>query len=155
MPRSSALEEARVHLEQALRVAEYDPQELERIEERLFALRAAGRKYNAPVDELAALARRYESDLALIDAGAERLAALEREAQAAAARYREAAQALSAQRRRAALALDKAVNAELQAAQARTGASSRRRSPATAKGRTASIASNSGCAPIPARGRGR
>ena len=30
--------------------------ELERIEERLFALRAAGRKYNSPVDELSALA---------------------------------------------------------------------------------------------------
>ena len=109
----SALEEARVQLEQALRVAQYDPQELDRIEERLFALRAAGRKYNAPVNELAALASRYASDLARINAGAERLAALEREAQAAAARYREAALALSAQRRRSALALDKAVNAEL------------------------------------------
>ena len=109
----SALEEARGHLEAALRVAEYDPKELDRIEERLFALRAAGRKYNVPVDELNALGSRYAADLALIDAGAERLAALEREAQAAAARYREAAQALSAQRRRAASALDKAVNAEL------------------------------------------
>ena len=109
----TALEEARLQLEQALQVAEYDPQELERIEERLFALRAAGRKYNAPVDELAALARRYESELALIDAGAERLAALEREAREAAERYRAAAQKLSAARRRAALALDKAVNAEL------------------------------------------
>ncbi len=37
----TALDEARVHLEQALRVADYDPLELERIEERLFALRAA------------------------------------------------------------------------------------------------------------------
>ncbi len=109
----TALEEARTHLEQALRVAEYDPRELDRIEERLFALRAAGRKYAVPVDELAALARRYEGDLALIDAGAERLAALEREAQAAATQYQEAAQALSAQRRSAAQALDKAVNAEL------------------------------------------
>ena len=109
----AALEEARLQLEQALQVAEYDPQELERIEERLFALRAAGRKYNAPVDELAALARRYESELALIDAGAERLAALEREAREAAERYHAAAQKLSAARRRAALALDKAVNAEL------------------------------------------
>jgi DNA repair protein RecN (Recombination protein N) len=109
----SALDEARTHLEQALGVAHYDPQELERIEERLFALRAAGRKYNVPIDELAALARRYEDDLALIDAGAERLMALEQEAQAAAARYREAAQALSAARARAAQALDKAVNAEL------------------------------------------
>jgi DNA repair protein RecN (Recombination protein N) len=109
----TALDEARAQLERALRAAQYDPQELERIEERLFALRAAGRKYNVPVDGLAELARRYESDLALIDAGAERLAALEQEAQAASARYLKAAQALSAARRRAAQALDKAVNAEL------------------------------------------
>ena len=109
----NALEEARAHLEAALRVAEYDPRELERIEERLFALRAASRKYNVPVDELAALARRYEADLALIDAGAERLAALEEEAQAAAACYREAAEALAAARRAAAQKLDQAVNAEL------------------------------------------
>jgi DNA repair protein RecN (Recombination protein N) len=109
----TALEEARLALQQALQVAEYDPQELEKIEERLFALRAAGRKYNAPVDELAALARRYESDLALIDAGAERLAVLAREAKEAAACYRAAAQCLSAARRRTAQALDKAVNAEL------------------------------------------
>ncbi len=109
----TALDEARVHLEQALRVAEYDPAELERIEERLFALRAAGRKYNVPVDDLAALARRYAGDLALIDAGAERLTALEREAREAAARYRDAAEALSASRQRTAQALDKAVNAEL------------------------------------------
>jgi DNA repair protein RecN (Recombination protein N) len=109
----TALDEARQHLEQALRVADYDPRELERIEERLFALRAAGRKYNVPVDELAALGRRYQSDLALIDAGAERLAALERDAQAAVTRYREAAQQLSVDRRRAAQMLDKAVNAEL------------------------------------------
>ena len=109
----TALDEARVHLEQALRVAEYDPKELERIEERLFALRGAGRKYNVPVDQLAELAKRYASDLALIDAGAERLAVLEKEAQAAVARYREAAQSLSAARHRAAQKLAKAVNAEL------------------------------------------
>jgi DNA repair protein RecN (Recombination protein N) len=109
----NALDEARVHLEHALRVAEYDPLELERIEERLFALRAAARKYTVPVDELAALARRYEADLALIDAGAERLVALEKEVQAAVTRYRQAAQALSGARRKAAAALDKAVNAEL------------------------------------------
>jgi DNA repair protein RecN (Recombination protein N) len=109
----AALEEARAHLETALRVAEFEPKELERIEERLFALRAAARKYNVPVDELNALGRRYADDLALIDAGAERLAALEQQAQAAAARYREAAQTLSARRRRTAAALDKAVNAEL------------------------------------------
>jgi len=109
----TALDEAASHLDRALQAANYDPNELERIEERLFALRAAGRKYNVPVDELAALGGRYQSDLALIDAGAERLAALERDAQAAAVRYREAAAELSAARRRAAQKLDKAVNAEL------------------------------------------
>ncbi len=74
----SALDDTRGHLEAALRAADFDPAELERIEERLFALRAAGRKYNAPVDELAALAARYRSDIALIDAGEEKLKALER-----------------------------------------------------------------------------
>ena len=89
------------------------PSELERIEERLFALRGTARKYNAPVDELAALASRYRADLALIDAGAEQLAALENEAQQAAAKYRTAAQKLSAARGRVAQKLDRAVNAEL------------------------------------------
>jgi DNA repair protein RecN (Recombination protein N) len=109
----SALEETRSHLEQALRTADFDPAELERIEERLFALRAAGRKYNAPVDELAAMAARYKSDIALIDAGADRLKALEAAAREAEADYRAAADRLSKARLQAAKALDKAVNGEL------------------------------------------
>ena len=109
----SALDEARAHLETALRAAEFDPGELERIEERLFALRGAARKYNAPVDALAELASRHRADLALIDAGVERLAVLESEATEAAANYRSAAQKLSAARTRAAQKLDRAVNAEL------------------------------------------
>jgi len=109
----NALEEARAHLEHALLVANHDPQELERIEERLFALRAAGRKYSSPVDALNALAERYAGDLALIDAGAERLAGLEKAAREAAARYDAAAAALSAARKKAADKLDKAVNGEL------------------------------------------
>lgn len=108
-----ALEEARGHLEQALRAANHDPQELERIEERLFALRAAGRKYNSPVDALNALAARYARDLALIDAGAERLVALEEAAREADRHYAAAAAALSAVRRKAAERLDRAVTAEL------------------------------------------
>jgi DNA repair protein RecN (Recombination protein N) len=109
----NALDEARAHLETALRTAEFDPGELERIEERLFALRGAARKYNVPVDALAELASRYRADLALIDAGVERLAALESEAREAAANYRSAAQKLSAARRSAAQKLDRSVNAEL------------------------------------------
>jgi DNA repair protein RecN (Recombination protein N) len=109
----TALDEASSQLDAALRAAEHDPRELERIEERLFALRAAGRKYNVPVDGLSALAARYAADLGLIDAGAERLAALEVAAREAEERYRAAATALSDQRRQAADKLDKAVNAEL------------------------------------------
>jgi DNA repair protein RecN (Recombination protein N) len=109
----TALDEARAHLEQALAAADQDPRVLERIEERLFALRAAGRKYNAPVDALATLAARYASDLALIDAGAARLAALETTAAQAAEAYAAAAASLSERRRRVAEMLDKAVNGEL------------------------------------------
>src|SRR5665647_3452761 len=109
----TALEETRAHLEQALRTADFDPAELERNEERLFALRAAGRKYNVPVDELAALARKYNADIALIDAGEEKLKALEATAKQADAGFRAAAQALSQARAKAASALDKAVNGEL------------------------------------------
>jgi DNA repair protein RecN (Recombination protein N) len=109
----NALEEARQHLEHALRIADYDPHELERIEERLFALRAAARKYNVPVDELAALAEKYLADLALIDAGSERLKALEIAALEAEQRYGAAAKKLSNARKKAGDGLDKAVNKEL------------------------------------------
>jgi DNA repair protein RecN (Recombination protein N) len=109
----SALEDARAHLEEALRVADHNPHELERIEERLFALRAAARKYNVPLDGLSALATRHAAELALIDAGAERLTALEAAAREAVARYRVAAGTLSAARRKTADKLDKAVNGEL------------------------------------------
>ena len=109
----TALDETRAHLEAALRTADFDPAELERIEERLFALRAAGRKYNVPVDELAALAGRYNADIALIDAGEDKLKALEAAAVQAETSYRAAAQTLSQARGKAAAALDKAVNGEL------------------------------------------
>ncbi|MGA9084880.1 MAG: DNA repair protein RecN [Pseudolabrys sp.] len=109
----TALDETRGHLEAALRTADFDPAELERIEERLFALRAAGRKYNVPVDELAALTHKYNADIALIDAGEDKLKALEAAAVQAEATYRAAAQALSKARGKVAAALDKAVNGEL------------------------------------------
>jgi len=73
----NALEEADQHLTAALIAADFDPSELERIEERLFALRAASRKYSTPVDGLAALASKYAADVALIDAGADQLKKLE------------------------------------------------------------------------------
>jgi DNA repair protein RecN (Recombination protein N) len=109
----SAIEEARIHLEAALHAANFDPAELERIEERLFSLRAAARKYNTPVDNLAALAERYAGALALIDAGAEKLGKLEKAAAETEARFRKAAASLSDARKTAAAKLDKAVNTEI------------------------------------------
>ena len=109
----NALEESRTALEAALRAAEFDPYELERTEERLFALRAAARKYNVPADELAALAARYADDVMAIDAGEDRLIKLEASVEAADLAYRKAAQALSVQRYEAANELEASVNAEL------------------------------------------
>ncbi len=109
----NALEEADQHLNAALVAADFDPLELERIEERLFALRGAARKYSTPVDGLAALAKRYASDIALIDAGAGQLKALETSVAAADKAYDAAAQKLSMARTKAADKLNKAVNAEL------------------------------------------
>ncbi len=109
----NALEEADQHLRAALAAADFDPAELERIEERLFALRAASRKYSTPVDGLASLASKMAADVALIDAGAERLKKLEAMASEADQRYGAAAAKLSAARAKAATKLDKAVNAEL------------------------------------------
>ena len=154
----NALEEARpASRPRRLRAADFDPAELERIEERLFALRAASRKYSTPVDQLAALAAQYAADVALIDAGAEQLKKLEAAAAEADERYAAAAKKLSAAREKAAQKLDKAVNAELRAAEARARdlhhADRERSRPRRA--RRASTASSSGCRPIPARGRGR
>ena len=109
----AALDEARTDLERALAAADHDPAELERIVERLFALRAAGRKYNVPVDDLAALGARYAGDLDLIDAGAARLVQLIEAAREADARFAAAAAMLAQARRKVATRLDKAVNAEL------------------------------------------
>src|ERR1700743_1127485 len=105
----NALEEADQHLTAALIAADFDPLELERIEERLFALRAASRKYSTPVDGLAALAAKYASDVALIDAGADRLKKVEDAAGEADKRYGAAAARLSLARTKSADKLDKAV----------------------------------------------
>jgi DNA repair protein RecN (Recombination protein N) len=109
----NALEEARTHLEAALRAADYDPAELERLEERLFALRAASRKYNVPVDDLALFAQKYKNDIVLINVGEDKLKQLESAAREAEAAYHTSAQIVSKARIRAASALDKAVNGEL------------------------------------------
>jgi DNA repair protein RecN (Recombination protein N) len=108
-----ALEGATQAVENALDACAFDPAELERCEERLFALRAMSRKYGAPIESLPALAQKYADDLAALEAGRDEVARLD----GACARMREAyhksARALSAARVSSARDLEKAVTAEL------------------------------------------
>lgn len=108
-----ALEDARATFEAALRAADFDPAELERTEERLFAIRAAARKYSVLPDDLGALAERMASDLADLDAGEDRLNALAASASTARADYDKLAARLSAARDKTARQLEDAVAAEL------------------------------------------
>lgn len=91
----------------------FDPRELEKSEERLFALRAAARKYKCSVDTLAEVRSRITRDLEALGDGGRELAALEAAFARARAAFDEAAEALSLRRRKAGKALDKAVMAEL------------------------------------------
>ncbi|MTI19153.1 DNA repair protein RecN [Rhodobacteraceae bacterium RKSG542] len=109
------LEEARGGLEQALRETDFDRGELEATEERLFALRAASRKFSVPVDELPRLREAMETDLADLDAGEDKLQALEKAVVEARAAYDKIAADLSKKREKAARLLEKAVHEELPA----------------------------------------
>ncbi|MDK1490293.1 DNA repair protein RecN [Sinorhizobium sp. 7-81] len=109
------LSDAQMAVERALRNTEFDPKELERAEERLFALRAASRKYSVPVTELPALAVRMIADLADLDAGEEKLKQLEVQMGEARAAFDAAARSLSEKRHHTADALSAAVMAELPA----------------------------------------
>jgi DNA repair protein RecN (Recombination protein N) len=110
-----ALETVTQAVESALAACDFDPRELEKCEERLFALRGMARKHATTVDNLPALARQYADEVAALEAGEVRIVALEAEARAAAALYASAAEALSNARVDAARALEAAVNAELPA----------------------------------------
>jgi DNA repair protein RecN (Recombination protein N) len=107
------IEDARLELESALREADFEPAELERTEERLFALRAAGRKFDAQVDDLPDVMQRYADELASIDQSEGHLADLVRAEVAAGEAYQAAAADLSRLRGEAAATLDVSVNAEL------------------------------------------
>ncbi|WP_395515985.1 DNA repair protein RecN [Pseudorhizobium flavum] len=111
----NSLSNAQMEVEAALRKTEFDPRELERVEERLFALRAAGRKYSVAVADLPALAEKMVADLADLDAGEEKLGQLEKQAAAAKAAFDAAALTLSEKRRQGAETLAKAVMDELPA----------------------------------------
>jgi DNA repair protein RecN (Recombination protein N) len=106
-------EEALYALEKAGEQATYNPQKLEEIEERLFALKAAGRKYNMPVDELAKLYDEVEGKLSLIDTQEHKLKEIEKKTAQARDAFMQLAGKLSEARKKAAVKLEKAIEQEL------------------------------------------
>ena len=110
-----ALSQAESELEHALRLSEFDPQELENAEERLFALRAASRKYKVPVESLAAHAAQLMQDLSDLDAGEDRLVALKELESEKRVVLEQAAEKLSAARKESGEALSLKVMKELPA----------------------------------------
>jgi DNA repair protein RecN (Recombination protein N) len=107
------LAEAVEQLSRLTREIDSDPRRLEKLEERLFALRDLARKHQVAVDDLAALAERIDAQLTRLEDRSGSLAALGQAEAAARQGYLDAAQSLSAARRRTATKLDKVVRTEL------------------------------------------
>ncbi len=105
--------EAEEKLVAAAEAMQFDPLELDRIETRLFELRALARKHDCSVDDLPATMRGLREQLDAIEHGEADIAALEKEAEAARQAYVAKAEALHATRVSAGMALDEAVAAEL------------------------------------------
>lgn len=108
-----ALASAELALEEALNKTAFEPAELERVEERLFALRAAGRKYNVPVEQLPHLTLKFADEIAALDASEARLVGLRAESELAKRAYFTAARDLSDLRQKASERLNQMVDAEL------------------------------------------
>ncbi|WP_072382197.1 DNA repair protein RecN [Novosphingobium sp. NDB2Meth1] len=105
--------EAEDKLEKAAEALAHDPMLLDRIETRLFDLRAAGRKHGCSVDELPARMLEMRAALDQIEGGEAAIAGLTRAAQDAGLDYRAKAESLSVARAEAARRLDAVVAAEL------------------------------------------
>jgi len=107
------LGEAEQSVAQALDVLNVDPAELERVEERLFAIRALSRKHDVRPDDLAKLAQELGQKLADLNAGTDEIAELDRAVSDAEAIFEGAADTLGAARAEASEALDTAMAKEL------------------------------------------
>ena len=105
--------EAQDGLAEALDTLQFEPQELDRVTDRLFSLRELARKHKVQPDDLPDLARELTALVAALEGGAEDLASHERAVAEAGAAYDVAAGTLSGARKEAAERLDAAVMAEL------------------------------------------
>jgi DNA repair protein RecN (Recombination protein N) len=117
---AAALERALVETDEALiaidRAAEsflFEPDDLDRAEERLFALRGAARKLGARVDDLPRVRAETARALRALESSDEALLQARREAAEAEQAYRTAAESLTQARAKGAARLAKAVDREL------------------------------------------
>jgi len=107
------LSEAQAGVEDTLQALDFNPAELEALEERLFAIRALARKHGVLPDDLGGYADTLRQRLGALDAGESGLAALEKALVQAEARYRDEAARVTQARKAAAARLDGAMAAEL------------------------------------------
>ncbi len=107
------LEEARAAVTDAAHVFTFEPGKLDRLEERLFALRAAARKYGVDVDGLQDLRQKFGDEMRALAGYTENLAQAEDALRQAQSEYNRIAATLTKARTSAANKLDKRVMAEL------------------------------------------
>ncbi|MCR9215130.1 MAG: DNA repair protein RecN [Proteobacteria bacterium] len=119
-PVLEGLERAAIELSEAENIInsvsqdlEMDPSGLERVEERLFSLRAAARKHKCEVESLPALLQQFEDKLKAVEDGETHLKQLRLEAKEARETYISTASILSEKRQQAGAKMDKSVLKEL------------------------------------------
>ena len=108
-----ALEESSGHIERSLDAMQFNPYELEQLEERLFAIRALARKHQVAPDDLTDLSQRLSARLMQLDGGQSDLADKTQAVTQARASYESLALRLSEARQSASRNLDLAMVSEL------------------------------------------
>lgn len=107
------LSEAQAGVESCLEALDFDESALERLEERLFAIRALARKHGVLPDDLGPHADTLRARLEALDGGERGLIRLKQAAAMAEADYSRRAEAMSHARKTAGLRLDAAMASEL------------------------------------------
>ena len=106
-------QDAREAVNLAAQAFDVEPRRLEETEKRLFALKAAARKYDVSVDALITKRVQFADELDAVDSVVVNIEAARQKAGAAQAAYDKAAKRLSKARQKAAKSLDSAVAKEL------------------------------------------
>jgi DNA repair protein RecN (Recombination protein N) len=122
VPLAEALESARVEVAEASRALgryaegiEADPDRLQAVEERLFALEKLKRQHGPALEDVLAAASRLRQELETLSGAEAQIGELRQAYRQALARAGERARALSAKRKQAALGLSEAITRELAA----------------------------------------